>query len=81
MMSQSEHSSMVKQIRTLLHELIESIEEDLKAIEHQLRSTTDAKTLDIHLYGGRPSLRKVRLQYEVLLSVLQEESRRMDESK
>ena len=72
---------MVNQIRILLHELIESIEEDLKAIEHQLRSTTDGKAVDINSHAGIASLRKVRLQYEVLLSVIKEESRHMDESR
>jgi hypothetical protein len=76
MMSESEDNRMVNQIRILLHELIESVEEDLKAIEHQLRSTTDDKTVDINSHGGISSLRKVRLQYEVLLSVIKEESQR-----
>jgi hypothetical protein len=68
---------MLKPVKTLLNELIESVEGDIRSIELQLLSMGAEKIVDIHSHGEATSLHKALLQYLVLLSVLRDEAKRL----
>jgi hypothetical protein len=64
---------MTKRTKNLIHELIRSVEEDIEAIEMQLVAFTSDKIVRVDSQRESSSLRKLRLQYNVLLSVLRDE--------
>jgi hypothetical protein len=69
---------MPKRTKNLIHELIRSVEDDINSIEAQLAAVGANKIVDIYSQREPSSLRKLRLQYEVLLSVLRDELTRSD---
>jgi len=68
---------MRRPVKTLLNELIESVEEDISAIEIQMLSMAADKVVDIDSQRETSGLQKSLLQYLVLLSVLRDEARHL----
>jgi hypothetical protein len=69
---------MPKRTKNLIHELIRSVEEDIEAIEMQLAAVASNKIVRVDSQRESSSLRKLLLQYKVLLSVLRDEMGHLD---
>lgn len=69
---------MPKRTKNLIHELIRSVEEDIEAIEMQLAAVASDKIVRVDSQPESTSLRKLLLQYKVLLSVLRDEAGHLD---
>jgi hypothetical protein len=67
---------MANPAKGLLGELIDSVEQDIRALELHLESIRKAVNGDPNFMSkDSSSLRKAHLQYRVLLSVLKEEEK------
>ena len=65
---------IAKANQTSIDELISSVEEDVEAIEMQLVALAPDKIVRVDSQRESSSLRKLLLQYKVLLSVLRDEA-------
>jgi hypothetical protein len=65
---------MAKSTENLLSELIKSVEEDIRAIDTQLKLLTSHKIVDIRRQTKVSSLQRLHVQYRVLQSVLRDEA-------
>jgi hypothetical protein len=65
---------MAKSVENLLSELINSVEEDIRSIDTQLKLLTSDKIVDIRRQTKVSSLQRLHVQYRVLQSVLRDEA-------
>jgi hypothetical protein len=65
---------MAKSVENLLSELINSVEEDIRSIDTQLKLLTSDKIVDIRRQTKVSSLQRLQVQYRVLQSVLRDEA-------